>query len=1618
MTRPRRPPVPVDYTEAAAEAEGDVDDQYDIDAEEDLDDDADEHDTDQDAGDTRAGPKPAPHESSKDMKFKDMKERCRQLTGESCGNSREKVEKRLAEWNPDAAKHNLKPAPHESFKDMKERCRQLTGESCGNSREKIEKRLAGVNANPSRTLKHVGTDGRSHEQLLKTARALGIKGVRKSWKESTLRERIQDHGLHEMADVATQAVSSHATPATTAIDRFLNGNISDDVFGTTVKSLLATPIKTKVDGREAFCYGSVRSGRCNGDVVTDPVQVAAIKAQLSNESKVSTRASMLAEDRVKTLDTEMHKDPAYELFKAYENEVAKLRAKERTVDEGTQLQFLEEYALDTPPEQHVVKISGWSKDAIEGVERTKKTMAKLVGNVTEARHELFECCKALLRPLEQTMFSDRGDVVARLSKQFKEVRGLDDPAVSDLLKAIENGELTTNDQNHIDAALQIVVLEKLPVSWGSIRDSRGSLSEQYLLKDSSVEKIYPLVAISKFIEDGAQEAFRYVRKNLDVDRSRNFIACRTTIRSLHSVFDNLSVAMTMGDAMANDTLRELQQTVKARLDDSSLSADKKRVLRLFSAQLDAYLERYKTLDYKAKLDAVRRFIGTLQRSRQDSLKLLHSPLKDKLAWSLKNKDYKDYGAFVAVQQRVRKLRDMRRSQRNQSHMALFFGAGADEMDISSGAGKLRKLGEQALSRLDALDSDANLRGHYNAVTDSNAARLAVQDANNDTNISDDERKRKLDAAHEAYGDIAQANREMAGATFLASCNLITDASVHRLHATSGIKAASAMVTVGRGALRYASSVVNPDLLLNVGKLVQNTAEGVLSGYMPTWDNLQGRAEELTVKTDRIVAMFTEGDDQRAGQFQVFNDVHRDLSRCVYVRLGGASAEATRRLYDSDPFRIVAIPGASRAATGYSHASMVEEINGRGSFQWTRFMQYACVDCLQLTRAIAESLLGREDVRVNEETIGEVLRRVRDDQAAVEVKVPNPLAGKTGDVPVADFLYADDVAYVVEWTQAYLAYRSYADRHAFTAAERGELHRLGRRMGHHENFEDANAGLLGKMSKSRMFTGALVGLGFGVMRGRGSGVEDLSNMQFPEMLGLSTNSLFAGISAAFFAQLAPRFWGNPRMGLVLAMVARIAESYSCLRSQADLFGGVANSIDPGAPLAFMIAKREALQSSILRLAIDTQALIGNMSEKPWGDQWVSLQQLVALPTSLYNTMHSVFYKMENGIGAQVSAAPGTEYAGWAQNLVLNAIHLMIPGTFEEYAKQMDQLAHNIIWAAKAWVLCSGLQMAAMVNPAFSAILAGFSTLASAGAKGYFMYTKYKVKLWHQVLPALRVSIGDRAVRKLESIGLARTAAMMSIGFALGHELYLQQYSNVTWWSVTNGTGFFAKGNFGERGLSGLILNWRNALTITADFLLNRSMVDTLLLAAVARAGLVCNRLSDAPRQNACREVMQFVQTAKSFAITTNAMANITRDLLPGRPESTGSCSFFGTTFGNRKTSLAGQIAGDSRNGGKTEMLRTLGGNVNHKLQETKDVASISAFLNTDGPRALSEDFGRVDYTEKLDANTPAMLSFLFGDRDSRNSYQMVILALENRMQDRIISTDTGAPSPLWSVIAGK
>ena len=133
---------------------------------------------------------------------------------------------------------------------------------------------------------------------------------------------------------------------------------------------------------------------------------------------------------------------------------------------------------------------------------------------------------------------------------------------------------------------------------------------------------------------------------------------------------------------------------------------------------------------------------------------------------------------------------------------------------------------------------------------------------------------------------------------------------------------------------------------------------------------------------------------------------------------------------------------------------------------------------------------------------------------------------------------------------------------------------------------------------------------------------------------------------------------------------------------------------------------------------------------------------------------------------------------------------------------------------------------------------------------------------------------------------------------------------------------------------------------------------------------------------------------------------------------GSCSFFGTTFGNRKTSLAGQIAGDSRNGGKTEMLRTLGGDVNRELEQTKDVATISAFLNTDGPRALREDFERADYTQKLDENTPALLSVLFGDRDSRNSYQMVILALEHRMQDRTVSTDTGAASALWSVIAGK
>ena len=366
-----------------------------------------------------------------------------------------------------------------------------------------------------------------------------------------------------------------------------------------------------------------------------------------------------------------------------------------------------------------------------------------------------------------------------------------------------------------------------------------------------------------------------------------------------------------------------------------------------------------------------------------------------------------------------------------------------------------------------------------------------------------------------------------------------------------------------------------------------------------------------------------------------------------------------------------------------------------------------------------------------------------------------------------------------------------------------------------------------------------------------------------------------------------------------------------------------------------------------------------------------------------------------------------------NIILNTLHLIIPGTYERTAEHVNRVLNAAMVSGIAYIGCMLCGFAFSSNPIFWSVA---STAMSVGSKATYLYTKYTTKVYVHFRHALVAVIGQKMTETLEKFKLKKFAALSIATLFLSLEYFDQQRKTqkFTWFGTgdkdgaipkkdtflgTSGTPSGWQKRLRDGGFLGIFTNpRRNLATLIADFIVNRSLVDTLIGYCILQMSSVCNYIDGDARSNACREILQFVAQAKSLAITTSSLSNVVLSLTGSRaypfdslPDNHGSCAFMDLHFGAAADD--GTIYTPFT--ATSKLMKSINVDVAKKAVESAATEDLQKFLQGKidykdfASRAnIMNNIGEADFTK-------TSFGKFFGSQTAANNFQLLLMVQKHR-----------------------
>lgn len=1414
---------------------------------------------------------------------------------------------------------------------------------------------------------------------------------------STLEAVVQQHradAAEEKQGIGAEVVSQSLMSRNVDAGKTIAGKIFSaeaTQLTTILKSFAAPPTK------EEDSKGRLKAYVFPGGVRVDSKEgIEAVKAELNNKANLYKDCSESSSQEIKTMVAEIDASPDINLFRLYQKTFA-------PNDQGSVLDHLRyrdarENMLTASPHQRLVM---W-KEEIEKISEETESVLKMKLDGRENAKK----AAATAKTVAERMILPPSEDYAKAREEYLRVNNIPEDSLAE----------TVAHTVDLDSYFGWLVTFKVVSRFALLRGS----AQTPIVPDNEVMAVFPAILVGVFLEHGPDsKIYRTLASSPTADNARTAVnmlsGISTYINVLRTLSDPKAIARSLQEMMAEipiDDRAKLEQNVQHMLRRSSPAEMKKHI-----AAIETLSGELKTRIRKAEA------VSSTSIERQ---KYLCSTTKD-------------FGLFPKLQNSLLKLKIKHEEVQNLKEKQLFFAAAAnsnalESLDFSEGV--LKGMKDFEIKKF--VGTTTRLM-NIAAKGSGDATLLGIKEiyANRDKLMRF---KGLTEVEQKKFLYMAEANTKVMTDVTKDSFARILRKEDASMQYNAGRDVSSGLLSAAKSAATVALKFFPTNVVLNVTNATRNAMDDVLSGSVPNPRKASANvASSVVDKTDNLRKLFVEGLDTEADAFGVFRRTHRNLANCHFVdlsTLGDRNEVASRVAEDTtgESFRIVAIPALAKSLKEGAQ-TLQEQLNNPQNFGWTETMSYACVDVLLLLGKLHVEYLStskhwRAD-EVNEKDIeyaqeegeGEdededeektqlsaedplldiyfdidhgslqAMKHFRDKISGEDedFMLPNPLFNRVEHAELPQNFYKSDLLYIIEWGLSYLKLEEYKRLHELTLTDEdlAQLARLGRQMGYNESFDKSSFSFINNIAGTKMFGSALLGLGVGLMSGAPVGRRVAS-------------AVATSVAARVGAQLG---MFNPKHALIGAMVARVIESLSCIRSINGVFSHASSAAEVHKPLAWTLLTHEIYTSGLISFASALQKIVLDL---------IALSPLNGTQDTTQVLIRGILELVDNVLGY-------VSLDGVAKNvfnLVYNSFRLITPGTTRVLIESShDNLQLSLKSYAASCISLIGVSAASVfpvmsvMSFASSSFLQGYVTAAS-GAQ------KLKDYLFKSLLPTFVRVFGSEVVDSLKRRNVLSATVSATVLIAMGTEVAFQIADR-----NKNTYNYLSRADPGPAALDQVQIrknNWANfqkehgglvevlssinPFSHLFRFVTSPSIVDGTLMFLLEQLNLGCAKVSNQVHAAGCRKAVDTLSRIKTAQVTLGAIANLAPQIRSFLPPSYNQNLYFGNKLRNESCDFLNiknyrgvsklDTFTDVANPDKetSALITSVAPNV-HKFLDRNPPAS--AVDSKDASLWTTRDLAENQTWDALLNSNPWVYKTLFQSDKKYNLFQLLILGTLNK-----------------------
>jgi hypothetical protein len=1330
-----------------------------------------------------------------------------------------------------------------------------------------------------------------------------------------------------------------------------------DLYQSTVQRLmlaLRDPPR-RIDGPDgaakAFVYG-----RGESEIrVTDPKQVLKIEKEMYNLYGQYSDSAKRCTEAADKIDETMKEDEGafkfWEAFTTYKKKLSQEVKAAQNPEVKNSTYYRKKASLDDicshiphkSIDERIQIISQWMSSEQKASQKLQQVQSLGVEKAQEALAQAQDIIRVLLNP---GSVNDAPEITSKASK-IRDNKPLGKlRRVSDLFKSIL--KLSASDCRKYLSQLESVLDEDGEqvvdrcLKWAMTRTTsvssflRGA-REEYIVPDSVMEALFPLITVAEFVEVGK------ITLDLETERSQQFKNTRTSAAALPKIYGHLQTFLTLQSTeLMLDKLSVTREYIEKLATDVADGAQ-----TILPAKTGSDTER-KYISPLTVSESLRKFSSGLQKlidltdaeARENQL-IGHEELifdlgqRKRLAAENKNMSLTqrravciaqtDFGMFDDIRQELQKMILLDEQRANVKQQANYYTAysathGLNTMNVES-------FGSLFSMELDPFTGKPKFSAKvkFNEEMRQTMIRLVELGVGDGRELvgSTEASMKIVSGILESYDSskkVTEQNfaeiidktavhmekaRDFSNAVL---SNVVRDSireSFDREEAkfayTTATESARGILSLGTASWNMLKKVIPVNLLLNLGIATVNAIDDVSAGYLPSFGK-PTVAVSVDDKSERLKNMFIGESDS---DFKILRGTHRDMSRCHFYDFDSEKRPSKSRSDtimqrmkdDSDcaTGRFVTNPkskSAEDAVYGAEHVrdpfriiaipamSRKASLMTAGSFidqingVGMKWSSYLQYICVDCTQ-LAVHLL-REFKQTNDIRVDE---NFGSKMQEFKQNLENAPASLRLANPLRDKVREVPVVEFLEYDDIQYVVDwtiAYYDLHCYL-----EKHGFSQQ----DRRQIVQLGVRMGRKEFANHTGAVQSL-FKTSMFRHS----LVGLGFG--LGLVGTGGSTSVMATLLTTLSSRYLiptiNSPTRHLMFAMTSRIVDSFSCVASVLSLQGSNSLSAFNPKPLIWVLSQQEVYLSGmtnfmgrIYEIGHDLMFMDAK-NEKALQGQWVGwLLKMV-------------------GEGIKTFAGEGVYWIfERIQNILFHTFSLITPATAHLFFSDINANLSNAFTSSMLFMTSQFLVMGSVLGPISAAVASFGASTISMGGSLYVKYQQAKIRfvkfIRHTIAPKLASIIGQQSFNVLKRYDLLAEGLSVAILSALLFEGGLQFYYSFqsvevdmgvpTWLTMpesiskTIETGITGKGTTVREKYGSLlgIVSAVNPISYMLTITTSTSVVDLLATFLMQQSQKLCTITSNTAKRKACSRILSKILELKSQFIMLDSIANIGRQL---------------------------------------------------------------------------------------------------------------------------------------------